>query len=127
MRTPFSPMNGGSHSLSSWWDSPFIWEKGVRIYGILGVPNNSPIGRVMYRHNFFNFHNKFYNCLNWHAIIDFHMILTINWHHFIICYYYYYYYLIIRGKGDFQINISVRNIRNCQLIELQGSWLIIHY
>ena len=38
----------------------------------------------MYRHNFFNFHNKFYICLNWHAIIGFHMILTLNWHHFII-------------------------------------------
>ena len=40
MLTSSSHMNSGSHSLNSWWDLPFMWEEGVRIYDTPGVPNN---------------------------------------------------------------------------------------
>ena len=42
MRNPSSYMNGKSHSLNSWWDSLFMWEGGLHIYGTPRV-NNFPI------------------------------------------------------------------------------------
>ena len=49
MRAPSSHMNGGSHELNLWWDPPFMWEEGVRIYGTPGMPNNFPQSCVYHR------------------------------------------------------------------------------
>ena len=40
MHTPSSYMNGGSHNKFNLWDSSFMWDEGVFIYGTLGVHNN---------------------------------------------------------------------------------------
>ena len=42
MRTSPSHINGESHHEFNQWNTPFMWEERVCIYGIRGVHNNFP-------------------------------------------------------------------------------------